>query len=152
MSYNPQIHDRKSIRYKGYDYAQAGLYFITICVQNRKCLFGEIRKGEMVLNDAGKMIATWYHELENKFHDIRCHEMIIMPDHFHCIVELVGADLRVCPVNQITNEISQNTTVEKTGANQPILANQPTFCEQSTMGQPTDFGRTINNGRTNQFG
>jgi len=55
----------------------------------------------MILNDAGQMIAKWYDELENKFYDIRCHEMIIMPNHFHCIIEnvgsAVGADLRVCP-------------------------------------------------------
>ena len=74
--YNPQIHHRRSIRLKGYDYAQAGLYFITICVQNRECLFGQIvganpcgcpnnenrpineNRPEMILNDAGKMIAA----------------------------------------------------------------------------------------------
>ena len=125
--YNPNIHHRRSIRLKGYDYAQAGLYFITMCVQNREYLFGkisgadprispneieklgEIRMGErlnspveqeMVLNDAGKMIEKWYCELENKFSDIKCHEMVVMPNHFHCIVENTGtvrANLRVCP-------------------------------------------------------
>lgn len=98
---------RKSIRLEGYDYSQAGLYFITICVQNRECLFGEIvPTGEMILNDAGRMIVKWYNELENKFPDIRCDEMVVMPNHFHCIIENVGilganvpvgADLRVCP-------------------------------------------------------
>ena len=51
----------------------------------------------MILNDAGKMIEKWYDELQNKFLDIKCHEMIVMPNHFHCIIENVGADLRVCP-------------------------------------------------------
>ena len=57
----------------------------------------------MILNDAGKMVVKWYYELENKFPDIRCHAMTVMPDHFHCIIEIVrvnpaaGADLRVCP-------------------------------------------------------
>ena len=95
--YNPNIHKRKSIRLKGYDYSQAGLYFITICCQNRDCLFGKIENGEMKWNDAGKMIEKWYYELMNKFPDIKCDEMIVMPNHFHCIVEIVGADLRVCP-------------------------------------------------------
>lgn len=97
MPYNPEIHKRKSIRLKGYNYSQAGLYFITICCQNRECFFGEIKNGEMIWNDAGKMIEKWYFELENKFSDIKCDEMIVMPNHFHCIVENVGADLRVCP-------------------------------------------------------
>lgn len=102
--YNPNIHHRRSIRLKDYDYSEAGLYFIIICVQNRECLFGNIAAGadlrvcpEMILNDAGMMVQKWYIELENKFPDIRCHEMAIMPNHFHCIVEHVGADLRVCP-------------------------------------------------------
>jgi putative transposase len=107
--YNPTIHHRRSIRLKGYDYAQAGLYFITICCQRRGnsawLPFGEIENGEMILNDAGMMVEKWYYELENKFADIKCHEMIVMPNHFHCIVENVGADLRVCP-----------NSISKTGA------------------------------------
>ena len=108
MSYNPNIHQRKSIRLKGYDYSQAGFYFITICAQNRACLFGEIIDGVMILNDAGKMIAKWYYELENKFTDIRCHQMVVMPNHFHCIIENVGADLRVCPENNIADGNTNN--------------------------------------------
>ena len=45
MEYNPQIHHRKSIRLKGYDYSQAGAYFITICCHNRHCVFGNIPVG-----------------------------------------------------------------------------------------------------------
>ena len=98
MVYNPKIHNRKSIRLKGYDYAQAGLYFLTICTQNRKCLFGEVsvnttlggRKNypQMILNDAGKMIEKWYFELKNKYPNIKCREYMVMPNHFHCIIEI----------------------------------------------------------------
>lgn len=95
--YNPQIHNRRSIRLKGYDYSQAGLYFITICCQDRTCLFGDVVNGKMIMNDAGKMVEKWYCELQNKFQDIKCNEMMVMPNHFHCIVQNVGADLRVCP-------------------------------------------------------
>ena len=48
-NYNPHIHHRRSIRLKGYDYSRAGLYFITICVQDRACLFGDVENREMVL-------------------------------------------------------------------------------------------------------
>lgn len=44
--YNPQKHHRRSIRLQGYDYSQAGLYFITICCQDRAYLFGEIIYGK----------------------------------------------------------------------------------------------------------
>ena len=106
--FNPDIHHRRSIRLKGYDYASEGLYYVTMCVQNRDCLFGEIKNNEMILNDAGRMVEKWYHKIHNKFPDIVCHEMAIMPNHFHCIWEnvgwhgasAVGADLRVRPPKQ----------------------------------------------------
>lgn len=65
-------------------------------------MFGEIAAGKMILNDAGGMVEHWYYELQNKFHDIKCHAMVAMPNHFHCIVENVGmvsagAGLCVCP-------------------------------------------------------
>lgn len=87
--YNPNIHHRHSIRLKGYDYAQSGLYFITICLQNRECLFGEIIGGEMILNDVGKMIETEWLNLKNRYDNIELHEFITMPDHFHGILEII---------------------------------------------------------------
>ncbi len=97
MKYDPAKHHRRSIRLKGYDYSQPGAYFVTICTQNRECLFGDIVDGAMVLNDAGQMVETWYTELENKFPDMVCDQHVIMPNHVHFIVINVGADLRVCP-------------------------------------------------------
>ena len=95
--YNPNIHHRRSIRLKGYDYSQEGLYFITICVQDRACLFGEMSTGKMILNDARKMVERWYFELENKYPDKRCHEMVVMPNHFHCIIENIRSTPCGCP-------------------------------------------------------
>jgi hypothetical protein len=55
----------------------------------------------MLLNDAGRMVEKWYRELENKFPDKKCRQMVIMPNHFiieNTITETpVGTDLRVCP-------------------------------------------------------
>jgi putative transposase len=112
LKYNPNFHHRKSIRLKGYDYSQEGLYFITICVQNRECLFDKIIASDLSistrieLNDAGQMVGKWYNELENKFPDIHCHEIVVMPNHFHCIIEnvkSVGVDLCICPNKNGTN-------------------------------------------------
>ena len=104
MKFDPKIHHRRSIRLKNYDYSQAGLYFVTIVTQNREYLFGEITGDEMVLNDAGIMVEKWFNELKNKFPDIQCHTMVVMPNHFHCIVQNVGADLRVCPDDSESNQ------------------------------------------------
>jgi REP element-mobilizing transposase RayT len=91
MPYNPNIRHRRSIRLKGYDYSQAGLYFITICCDNRICLFGNVVNGEMELNDAGKIADACWMEIPNHFPNAVLHEHIVMPNHVHGIVELVGA-------------------------------------------------------------
>jgi REP element-mobilizing transposase RayT len=77
------------MRIEGYDYSKPGKHFITICCQNRVCLFGEIVDGNMILNDSGKMVEKWYFEIENKYPDKRCLEMVVMPNHFHCVIENV---------------------------------------------------------------
>jgi len=71
MGYDPEKHHRRSIRLKEYDYAQPGAYFVTICTQNRECLYGEIVDGEMRLNDAGRMVRFWWGQLPEKSPPLR---------------------------------------------------------------------------------
>lgn len=97
MKYNLDIHHRRSIRLKEYDYSQAGAYFVTICTHRGECVFGEIKEGRMMLNKVGRMIEKWWWELKNKFTEIELDEYMIMPNHFHGIIMLVGADLCVSP-------------------------------------------------------
>jgi len=104
MPYNPHIHHRRSIRLKGYDYSQVGLYFITICCQDRACLFGEITDKQMICNDAGTMVGNEWLKLVERFTNIHLHEYIIMPNHFHAILEIVGATL----VDTQNDDDSQN--------------------------------------------
>lgn len=96
MKYDPEKHHRRSIRLKGADYSQPGAYFITICAQGRKPLFGEIVDGKMCLNDAGKMVDRLWNELKNKFVNIEIDEYAVMPNHFHGII-IVGASLVGAP-------------------------------------------------------
>ncbi len=81
-------HHRRSIRLMGYDYSQAGLYFITICTYNRTCLFGNIYSDGMILNDAGKMVEMQWLDLKQRFTGIVFGEYIIMPNHFHGIINI----------------------------------------------------------------
>jgi putative transposase len=83
-------HDRRTLRLQGYDYAQAGAYFVTVCTQNRECLFGEIAGEEMKLNKAGRMVEKWWAKLLEKF-PAEIDEFVIMPNHVHGIIVLVGA-------------------------------------------------------------
>ena len=122
-TYNPDIHHRMSIRLKGYDYAQAGLYFITICCYEKRHLFGEIvgaknfspvnnisfnqqnvspvtnnippiNEPKMVFNDAGIFANNCWLEIPKHFPNVVLHEYVIMPNHMHGIIQLVD-DLNV---------------------------------------------------------
>jgi hypothetical protein len=67
MPYDPNRHHCQSIRLKGYDYSQAGAYFITLCTQGRAGLFGRVVNGEMRLNDDGRMVLAEYSRLTERF-------------------------------------------------------------------------------------
>ncbi len=81
-------HNRQSIRMKGYNYAQSGLYFITICTHNRDHLFGKIINKDMVLNEAGMVATKCWRDIPVHFPIAVLHEYVIMPDHIHGIIEL----------------------------------------------------------------
>ena len=88
MNYNPDIHHRKSIRLKGYDYSQKGLYFITICTQHRSHIFGKIEKGKMILNEYGGIAAEEWLKTPVIRKNITLGQFIIMPNHFHSIIHI----------------------------------------------------------------
>ena len=67
MKCDPDNHHRRSIRLRGYDYAQSGAYFVTVCTHNRVCMFGDVINGEMRLNEPGRMVERWWLELKRKF-------------------------------------------------------------------------------------
>jgi putative transposase len=122
--YNPNKHHRKSIRLKGHDYSQAGLYFITICVQDRACLFGKVVNGEMKLNDAGVMVKNEWLKLPQRFPNIQLHEFVVMPNHFHAIMEIVGATLVVAPTTiSIQNDVAQNDAIQNDVAQNDVGQN-----------------------------
>lgn len=56
MTYDREHHHRRSIRLRGYDYAEEGAYFVTICVQDRACLLGEVVERETDLSEPGRMV------------------------------------------------------------------------------------------------
>jgi putative transposase len=97
--YNPEIHHRRSIRLRDFDYFSAGSYFVTVCAQNRECLFGTIQDGQVELNDAGKMVCKVWEQLSESYSSIDVDVSLVMPNHFHGIVVLdVGAGPRACPL------------------------------------------------------
>ena len=93
MKHDPDKHHRQSIRLKGYDYSQAGAYFVTICTQDRECLLGDIVDGEMRLNDVGQMVQDVWNDLPARYPDVETDGFVVMPNHVHGIIVIVGAPL-----------------------------------------------------------
>ena len=94
MTFDPEKHHRRSIRLKGYDYAQAGAYFVTICTQHRACLFGEVVNGQMQLNDAGRFVEQCWLDIPHHFPHVELEAFVVMPNHVHGIIVItdpVGA-------------------------------------------------------------
>ena len=90
MSFNTDAHHRQSLRLKGYDYAQSGAYFVTICTQDRACLFGNVVDDVLQLNDAGRMIQAIWEAIPQFYPGVGIDEFVAMPNHIHGIITLGG--------------------------------------------------------------
>ena len=90
-TYNPKKHHRRSIRLKGYDYTQPGEYFVTICTHNRNCLFGQVVNGQVELNEYGQIVAAEWEKSPMIRRELELDVFVIMPNHLHGIVNIVGA-------------------------------------------------------------
>ncbi len=88
MSFDPTVHHRRSIRLNGYDYAQNGAYFVTICTWQREYLFGNIVDGGMRLSDIGLLVEQCWRTIAAA--QVQLDEFVVMPNHLHGILLLTG--------------------------------------------------------------
>ncbi len=79
---------RKQLRLRNYDYSQNGMYFVTICTQNKKCYFGKIINDEMKLNIVGKIANKYLVDISKYYENVNIIEHVVMPNHIHLIVEI----------------------------------------------------------------
>ena len=94
MKHDADKQQRRSIRLPGYDYAQAGAYFVTIVTKDRMCLFGEIVDRKMLPNQFGPIVQSTWNDLPEHYPAVECDSFVVMPNHVHGIIELAhgGAD------------------------------------------------------------
>ncbi|HMN06562.1 MAG TPA: hypothetical protein PKD45_12620, partial [Flavobacteriales bacterium] len=85
---------RRSIRLKGYDYTRVGAYFVTICTQDRKPLFGKVVDGKMVPSAIGEIVQRCWDAIPDHMPMAICDAFVVMPDHVHGIIVIrdVAAD------------------------------------------------------------
>ncbi len=91
---------RRALRLPGYDYAQAGAYFVTICTRGRICVLGDVVDGEVRLSELGVMVNSVWSELPRHYAHVRLDAWVVMPNHVHGIVllkpddDMAGAGLK----------------------------------------------------------
>ncbi len=89
-------HQRRSVRWVGHDYAQAGAYFVTICTHGHVCLFGRVVDGAMELNAAGRAVQRCWCGIPAHFSQVELDAFVVMPNHVHGVLIIVGADHGEC--------------------------------------------------------
>lgn len=88
---------RKNNRCLNFDYNSNGCYFVTICIKNRLQIFGNIENNQIYLTDFGIIANELWNEIPNHCCDVKLDEYVVMPDHIHGILFLVG-DRHACPL------------------------------------------------------
>ena len=86
IKYNAKEHKRRSIRLKGYDYLQQGMYFVTVCTHDKKCNLGKVINDEMQLNKYGHIVEEEWFKTTDIRNNVELDSYVIMPNHFHGIV------------------------------------------------------------------
>jgi putative transposase len=127
------IRERKSIRLQGYNYSSDNLYFVTSCVHDRLCCFGEIvRTGrdpslpdgagvksiaQMHLTQYGEIAVKQWNWLSVQYRYVRLHSFVIMPNHIHGIIEInhsrivTSGSIKIKPLSELMG--AYKTTVSK---------------------------------------
>ncbi len=90
---------RRNIRLSGYDYNTPGAYFLTICVENRRCLLSRIvgtgvPDGPRVeLLFYGQIAAKYIVQLNDFYDNLSVESYVIMPNHIHILLRVIGTDI-----------------------------------------------------------
>ena len=131
MTHKPDIPRRRSTRLPGFDYSQAGAYFVTIVTQGRLCLFGDVVDETVRLNDAGWMAHRVWESLPQRFSSVEVDYFVVMPNHVHGVIflhrPLLGArdraTTRVAPTGgDVPSRNEASTSRERATTRLPVRA------------------------------
>jgi REP element-mobilizing transposase RayT len=108
---------RRLVRLAGYDYSKTGAYFVTVCTQDRACLFGVVTEdGAMCWNDAGQMVVAQWVALADRFPAVEIDTFVVMPNHLHGIVWICDSKpAHRANTNRATTRVGATTRVAPTG-------------------------------------
>lgn len=117
-----ELPKRKPTRLKEYDYSANGMYFLTVCIKDRKSLLGTIVGNDttpivgdgnfdvpkMILSEYGIILDKYINLMNKKYSYIKIDKYIIMPNHFHLILNITdynsGVSETATPYNNETSK------------------------------------------------
>ena len=141
MKFNPDKHQRRSIRLRGYDYAQRGAYFVTICAHGRRCVLGDIRNKTMVLSESGRLVERCWYNLARHFPGVELDAFVVMPNHLHGIIILGRGEAFVESHFQELTHLATNAS--------PLL--QPHGTQPGSLGAIVQNFKSVSTRKINQM-
>ena len=104
-----KLPERKKLRLKEFDYSSNGAYFITVCTKNKKTLFGPVGADSI----SARMIERTFIETIERYENVESPIYVVMPNHFHAIIEISRADIESAPtVSEVVQTFKRYSTVE----------------------------------------
>ena len=105
---NNELPIRKHPRLKRYNYNNNGAYFITVCVKDRREIFGKVitvgrdvhiapddgipSVPQVILSEYGNIVDKHIKIINSTFKDVQIDKYVIMPNHIHMIIVLNKPD------------------------------------------------------------
>ncbi len=80
--------ERRHLRLCSYDYTWQGAYFVTICTEDKHCLFGQVVDSTMKLTPFGEVVESVWKEIPLHYPEVNNAVFIVMPNHVHGIITL----------------------------------------------------------------
>ena len=81
---------RKPNRLADYDYSQNGAYFVTICTQYKRCVFGTVQDGPdepaMHMNETGLTVERVIQTIPLHYPTVELSGYSVMPNHVHLLL------------------------------------------------------------------
>ena len=111
---------RKTIRLKNYNYAQEGAYCVTVCVNNYRCIFGDVIDKKMMLNKYGEMVDKLWNKIPEHFPHATLDEHVVMPNHIHGIIK-IGRGTACRALYDETFWVCENKTFQGTACRAPTI-------------------------------
>lgn len=113
------MEQRKPIRLTDYDYSQNGVYFVTVCAQNRRCIFwksgyscsmavgADIIRPKLPLSHIGKIVDEAINQVSVIYPSVFVDNYVVMPNHVHLLLTFDNLPGRIISAPTLSTVVGQ---------------------------------------------